>query len=842
MSDPDDAFMHKLNENLFQKSQYRFNSGGEPKFITDLEYQELVDFQAQYYHPSNATFFTYGDLDFADHLHFVESQVLKPSFKRNADISSQITLEDKLTTPIHKEESFMPDLMSPADTQSKLGLTFLCDLIPAENPYENFCIQILSALLLNGPNAPFYKAIIEKNKAPNFCPGSGYDHTTRQATFTVGVQGISDKAFSESEKVLFETLQDVKKNGIDRSLFEETLHQVEFGAKKTKQHTGLMFISHMVPYALHGGDPLSLFKINEFSQQIREDFDKGDLFENLVEKHLLGNSHYLKLLYVPDSTKAEREEIADKKKLEALNAALSEEEKQTIIHEALNLQKYQEKLQDHNVLPTLGLKDIPKQIEFTDSEVKYVGNVKTHFYDQPTNGISYVRIKVNAKRLPEHLRLFLPMFSEFLSSIGTKNHRYDVFNNKMLNCSSGLDVKIDKFSSTEDHEDLLDRHEQILLSTGFLDRNIDQAFECLQDILATPNFDEPSNIADLIKMESINKANNIGNKGLQYARSYSSSGLKAFARSFEDLRNDIFFCQYSANVLKTAQPLPLLKDAIQNMTEIASYLFREENIEIAIHGNKTKFDLIQLKLEMLLNAMKNENSRYSEKHPTLNLLPEDEFRGTQTFYKNFFKTPLQVNNCVESMIGPTILNEEEYGAMLVLGELLTFVYLIPSVREKGGAYGAGCGLNESGLVSFYSYRDPQVDPTYENFEKAISHVIDGSFSEQQLNESKLLAFQKLDKVLDPSLKGLVQFTRGYDDQRKLKLRLAALEARKEDLIFVAEKYLMSSIEKGNTSRVVFGSQSAKFDQLETEGWSIFNPIDFLSYKYFDQWTSEEENK
>jgi len=38
MSNPDDAFMHKLNENLFKKSQYKFNSGGEPKHITDLQY------------------------------------------------------------------------------------------------------------------------------------------------------------------------------------------------------------------------------------------------------------------------------------------------------------------------------------------------------------------------------------------------------------------------------------------------------------------------------------------------------------------------------------------------------------------------------------------------------------------------------------------------------------------------------------------------------------------------------------------------------------------------------------------------------------------------------------
>ena len=128
-------------------------------------------------------------------------------------------------------------------------------------------------------------------------------------------------------------------------------------------------------------------------------------------------------------------------------------------------------------------------------------------------------------------------------------------------------------------------------------------------------------------MESINKANNIGNLGLQYARSYSASGLKAYARSFEKLRSDIFFCQYAAQVLGTSKPLPLLKDAIVHMTDIASYVFREENLEFAIHGNKNRFDLIQLKIEMLLNAMKNENSRFVESYKNHPLLPVDEWSG-----------------------------------------------------------------------------------------------------------------------------------------------------------------------------------------------------------------------
>ena len=43
------------------------------------------------------------------------------------------------------------------------------------------------------------------------------------------------------------------------------------------------------------------------------------------------------------------------------------------------------------------------------------------------------------------------MFTELFPDIGTKNYKYDVFNNKMLACTSGLSISIDKFSDAADH-------------------------------------------------------------------------------------------------------------------------------------------------------------------------------------------------------------------------------------------------------------------------------------------------------------------------------------------------------------------------------------------------------
>ena len=115
----------------------------------------------------------------------------------------------------------------------------------------------------------------------------------------------------------------------------------------------------------------------------------------------------------------------------------------------------------------------------------------------------------------------------------------------------------------------------------------------------------------------------------------------------------------------------------------------------------------------------------------------------------FFKSPLAVNNCIESMRGPNCQDIENYGAGLIASELISFHELMPLIREKGGAYGAGCRMNESGLINFFSYRDPKIMQTYDNFERSVQSIVDGQFGEYQMQEAKLMAFQKLDKIVEP---------------------------------------------------------------------------------------------
>lgn len=60
MSSPSDQLYHQLAHHLLETT-YHYNSGGDPKDIPDLTYEELVNFYKSHYHPSNAVFMTFGN-------------------------------------------------------------------------------------------------------------------------------------------------------------------------------------------------------------------------------------------------------------------------------------------------------------------------------------------------------------------------------------------------------------------------------------------------------------------------------------------------------------------------------------------------------------------------------------------------------------------------------------------------------------------------------------------------------------------------------------------------------------------------------------------------------------
>jgi len=74
----------------------------------------LKQFHTDLYHPSNATFLSYGDLNFTKHLKEINETTLSKFTKRQ--INSKITLASNFDAPVNYEQDYQPELVSDPES------------------------------------------------------------------------------------------------------------------------------------------------------------------------------------------------------------------------------------------------------------------------------------------------------------------------------------------------------------------------------------------------------------------------------------------------------------------------------------------------------------------------------------------------------------------------------------------------------------------------------------------------------------------------------------------------------------------------------------------------------
>lgn len=87
-SDNDSLFTQRLQQNRFPGSIYAHVSGGDPPNIVDLTHDQLVSFHRQHYNPSNALFYTYGNLSLEETLSYLDNRL--SSFSKMMSKSIQV--------------------------------------------------------------------------------------------------------------------------------------------------------------------------------------------------------------------------------------------------------------------------------------------------------------------------------------------------------------------------------------------------------------------------------------------------------------------------------------------------------------------------------------------------------------------------------------------------------------------------------------------------------------------------------------------------------------------------------------------------------------------------------
>lgn len=794
MSDAGYLFYIRFQDHFFPAIN---NSGGDPQKITDLTWEQLRKFHANHYHPSNAKLFTYGSMPLSDHLEEINKHLNRfDQIQVDSDIKSPLSLEDG---PKYVTLKGPVDPLLPPDTQYKTSTTWLMG--DTSDVVENLSLGILSNLLLDGYGSPLYRSLVESGLGADFSPNTGYDTAGKIGVFSVGLNAVKQDDVPKVKKAIFKTLSEARKNGFDKIKVDGILHQLELSLKHKTANFGMGVMQRLKPGWFNGVDPIDALAWQETVSAFESRCAEGGYLESLLDKYLL-NDKTLTFTMEPSETYSqeladeENKRLADKILETTKNFSTEQEAQEYLEKRELELLEVQEKAsnQDLSCLPSVHVKDIPRQKERIAVRHNSLGEVKVQWREAHTNGLTYFRAIQGLENLPDELREMIPLFSSAVMRLGTKNKTMEQLEELIKLKTGGISVAY--YSSPSPHS--LDSYREGLSFTGYaLDRNVPAMYDLLRIIIMETDFDGPEaekKIRELLQSSASGAVNSIAESGHSYARTFAEASLTPVGRLQEQTGG---LTQVKLTTSLASRPLSEpLNDVIRKLKTIQSFaISNSKTMRIALNCGNDSSNANQEALQRFLTGLPASNGSIpSRTSPTR--YPRNS--------KAFFPLPYQVY--YSGLAIPTVPYVDPSGAPLeILAQLLTHKHLHHEIREKGGAYGGGAYSRPlGGVFGFYSYRDPNPQNTIKIVSEAGTWARDRNWTDQDLEEAKLSVFQGYDAPQSVSQEGLRLFLSDIDDDMLQVRRERLLDVTADDVKKVADTFLVRGAPNGNLA--ILGEQ------------------------------------
>ncbi len=772
MSSPTNFAWQRLTSNLYLDTTYHYNSGGDPQEIPSLKYEELKQFYQTHYHPSNAVFFTFGDIPAARHQKKFHEQALRYFDTRLTPVS--INRSRRYTEPQAVTEPYAAD-----DEQARAHVLLGWLLGESTDLLQQLTAVLVSGALLDNSASPLRQALENTDLGVAPSPLCGLEESNKEMAFICGLEGVQPGAEKAVEQLVLDVLQKVAETGIPHAQLEAVLHQIELSQREITGGSypyGLQLILDMLPQAIHQGDPVDTLDLQGILDTLRESIKDPAFIRNQVRALLLDNSHRLLLNLVPDTQMKQRLIDEEKQRLAAIKAGLSEAEKRTIIEQSLALKARQQQADDPGLLPKVGIDEVPATFPVPKGEKQSIAGLPGEVYVQGTNGIIYEQLVTQLPPLNPEEQQLLPLYTQVLCDLGFGDKTYlDV--QALLDSHTG---GIHTYTSMRSHAFDLGRNQSYLVLSGkALAHKQDKLAELMLGFFNDARFDELERIRELVAQWRVRRENSITGSGHSLAMLAASRGMSPLAAYKHHSRGLRGILQVKAwdeafhdrDVLRAvAQQLALLHQKIQQ-SEKQYLLVGDENHLHEVIGTREQ----------------NYQSLPATKTHDALALPEPDTAENQCWITN-----TQVNFCATAYPAAAPYHEDG-AALMVLGGYLKNGYLHGAIREQGGAYGAGAGYDaDAGAFRFYSYRDPRLNETLADFTASIHWLLNEKQTDSQLEEAILGVISRMDKPSSPAGEAKAEFYNhlfGRSVALRQELRHRILSTRLADLRAVAERYL-----------------------------------------------------
>ncbi|MEM7251645.1 MAG: insulinase family protein [Pseudomonadota bacterium] len=773
MSAPLSQVGQVLQSKLFPTITYHHNSGGDPGAIPDLTHEQLKAFHARHYHPSNAVFMTYGSFPVEEHQAKFEAWALKDFDRLSLDLD--IPDETRFSAPQIATERYTLEGEDSTAERTHVLLGWLLD--KTTDPVATMKSRILSGVLLDHSGSPLRRALETSPLGTSPSPFCGFDDSTREATFVCGLEGTETEHAAAVETLIVNVLEDVAKNGVPKEDVDSVLHQVELSQREVGGGGfpyGLQLMVRTLGTVLHGGRALDALELNAVIDTLREDAKRPEFIKGLAQS-LLDNPHRVRLTMAPDTERGDAAREEEKSRLANMKSTMSDRELDALVTLANDLKARQEAEDNADLLPKVGLEDVPAELKIAEG-AQHETALPTTWYEAGTNGLFYHQLIVDLPPLEREQLELLPLFCDCVTEVGCGNDDYLAVQARQAAVTGGVAARTSIRSALTDTNTV---NGYVVLSSKALARNHESMITMLHRILLEARFDEHQRLRELIAQMRSHAEAQVTDQGHVLAIAAASSGLAPTA-----------YLDHNWGGLVGLQKLRALDASISDESAMQTLAQTLGEIRDALAGSSVRALAVaesdhHVAIDTALQAAwSDQPHRTTGERPDLGFTPQ--------VINEAWAVNSQVNFCAQAYRAVPEAHEDA-PRLRVLAPFLRNGYLHRAIREQGGAYGGGANYSpDSGTFRFFSYRDPRLSGTLADFRGAVDWLQNESHQPEQLEEAILGVVSEIDRPDSPAGEAIGAYFASLHHRtpaHRRRFREQVLDVTLDDLRAVAERYL-----------------------------------------------------
>ncbi len=775
-ADHDSVAGRIVHQALLCDTPYGYDSGGDPRAIPDLTYEAFVDFHATCYHPSNALIFLYGDIPTERYLDFIDARFLSrfEAGGRASAAAARQLIQPRWSDPREVTVTCPTD---GDDGPTSITLSWL--ITGGRTPEELLSLELLAYILLGSSAGPLRRALIESGLGDDLSAPTGMETDLREPVFSVGLRDTDVAHKRAIESLILESLSGIERDGIDPALIESSLRKVEFRNREIKGGgpNGLRLMGRSLRGWLHGEAPERTLRFQEPLQRVRDAVAaEPRYFERLIREHLIGNTHRLLSIVLPDADQRRRDTDALATWLGERERALSTEERARIEADQAALDRLQTTADPPEAvssLPALRVADLPREIERVPTAVNAIAGVPLYTHDVPANGIVYIDIGFDIGDLDGDLTPYVPLFVDAFGELGLPGRTYDDVITDIGLKSGGMSA-FHEAGIAADGSITADR--RLFFRVKTLESTLSEAVDLLCELIVSPDYSNARRVSDVFKEARSSMSGSVLPSGHSYAavragRAYSDADR--YGELWHGATQLLFMSSLDEDGGRLAEPLSRIGDAV----------IRRRAALVNLTGSADACEAALPHIERLVAALP-DSAADTRGRPRSPLLAVEPVPPAEALI-----VPSNVCYVALAMRGARFGTDDHVHEQ-VLAHLLRTGPLWESVRMTGGAYGVSASARGmDGVFGFWSYRDPAIVPTLDAFRAALTGTAKG-VSPDDLEQAVIGVAGRYYRPQSPSEKALVGLRRTLyriPDEVRDRNHRVLLDTRVDDVVRAARR-------------------------------------------------------